>query len=192
MQLTDLLTTSQSTAVFSNKILQQFHLCPKVSPRPLGIRHHGKFSFKPMKAAPLLQHDASCVMEAHKLGSSHWICYKFVYHTHQIYSIDLIFFYSNQRPLLTVRTGSNVNTTRVSTQCYPSHITPVGAITCQISVCVFSHVHSSKVAMSLSPQFQSRLKYLNIYSPISLNGILINTELVSNQWFYHQAKCLSM
>lgn len=36
--------------------LKEFHLCPKVSPQPLGIRDHGKTSFKPMKAALFLQH----------------------------------------------------------------------------------------------------------------------------------------
>lgn len=51
--------------------LQQFHLCPKVSPQPAGIRHHGNVFFKPMKATPLLQciHIASCVMEAHRINS---------------------------------------------------------------------------------------------------------------------------
>lgn len=51
--------------------LQQFHPCPKVSPWPAGIRHHGTVSHKPMRAAPLLQHIhiVSSVMEAHKLNS---------------------------------------------------------------------------------------------------------------------------
>lgn len=35
--------------------LQQFHLCPKVSPQPVGIRHHRNVSFKTMKAGPLPQ-----------------------------------------------------------------------------------------------------------------------------------------